>query len=311
MATVLIIDDDPAMRDALGEAAHDLGYDARLAASGSEAMSVLSAHAVDAVLLDLRMAGMDGLEALRRIRSRAHPPPVTVLTAHATAANTIEAMRLGAFDHLTKPIGRDEVSRVLAGMLAARAEPREPRSEPDHDGLIGSSEPMRAVQKAIGMIADSNATVLIVGETGAGKELVARAIHDHGHRGGKPFVPVNCAAIPAELLESELFGHVRGAFTGAVSDRKGAFREAEHGTLLSCGDRDGLELRQRRGHHRQSAEHGDRRALGDFLSGVHRGAGAGGRILADRGRPDGAPRLSQGVPRRRRIAAASLPGPYA
>jgi two-component system NtrC family response regulator len=240
MATILIVDDDPAMREALGEAAHDLGYEARLAASGSEAMNALSAHAIDAVLLDLRMAGMDGLEALRRIRSRTRPPPVAVLTAHATAANTIEAMRLGAFDHLTKPIGREEVAGVLAGMLAARAEPREPRYEPDHDGLIGSSEPMRAVHKAIGMLADSNATVLIAGETGAGKELVARAIHDHGHRGGMPFVPVNCAAIPAELLESELFGHVRGAFTGAVSDRKGAFREAEHGTLFldEIGDMD-------------------------------------------------------------------------
>ncbi|HZZ61533.1 MAG TPA: sigma-54 dependent transcriptional regulator [Roseiarcus sp.] len=240
MAIVLIVDDDAAMREALGEAVRDLGYDAELAASGLEAMSVLDGRSVDAVLLDLRMPGMDGIEVLRRIRARAHPPPVTVLTAHATAANTIEAMRLGAFDHLTKPIGRGEVARVVAGMLPAQAGPRELRSEADPGGLIGSSEPMRAVQKTIGMLADSNATVLISGETGTGKELVARAIHEHGHRGGKPFVPVNCAAIPSELLESQLFGHVRGAFTGAVSDRKGAFREAEHGTLFldEIGDMD-------------------------------------------------------------------------
>jgi DNA-binding NtrC family response regulator len=240
MASILIVDDDAPMRDALSEAARDLGYDTRSAASGAVAINLLDAQAVDAVLLDLRMPGMDGIEVLKRIRALSNPPPVTVLTAHATAANTIEAMRLGAFDHLTKPIGREEVSRVLAGMLAARAAPRAFRPEPERDGLIGSSEAMRAVQKTIGMLADSNATVLISGETGTGKELVARAIHEHGHRSGKPFIPVNCAAIPAELLESELFGHVRGAFTGAITDRKGAFREAEHGTLFldEIGDMD-------------------------------------------------------------------------
>lgn len=241
MPSILIVDDDPAMRDALSEAARDLGYDTRVAASGPEAIELLDSQMIDAVLLDVRMSGMDGIEVLRRIRARAHPPPVAVLTAHATATNTIEAMRLGAFDHLTKPIGREEVSRVLTGMLAARTEPTALKSKPEGGGLIGSSESMRAVQKTIGMLADSNATVLISGETGTGKELVARAIHDHGHRGGQPFVAVNCAAIPAELLESELFGHVRGAFTGAVSDRKGAFREADRGTLFldEIGDMDG------------------------------------------------------------------------
>jgi DNA-binding NtrC family response regulator len=240
MASLLIVDDDAAMRDALGEAARDFGHDIHLAASGKEAIALLDAQAIDAVLLDLRMPGMDGIEVLRRVRARPHPLPVTVLTAHATAANTIEAMRLGAFDHLTKPIGREELSRVLFGMLAARAEPSGFRPQSEPGGLIGSSESMRTVQKAIGMLADSNATVLISGETGTGKELVARAIHDHGHRGCKPFIPVNCAAIPTELMESELFGHVRGAFTGAVSDRKGAFREAEHGTLFldEIGDMD-------------------------------------------------------------------------
>ncbi len=240
MGAILIVDDDAAMRDALSEAVCDLGHDARVASSGEMALAMLGDDASDAVLLDLRMPGMDGLEILRRIRARPNPPPVTVLTAHATAANTIEAMRLGAFDHLTKPIGREDLARVLNGMLAVTAEPRIARSVPEQEGLIGSSEAMRMVQKTIGMLADSTATVLITGETGTGKELVARAIHDHGHRSGKPFIAVNCAAIPAELMESELFGHVRGAFTGAVSDRTGAFREATQGTLFldEIGDMD-------------------------------------------------------------------------
>jgi two-component system NtrC family response regulator len=208
----------------------------RLATSGETALEMLNREAVRAVLLDLRMPGVDGLEVLRRIRARPHRPPVTVLTVHATATNTIEAMRLGAFDHLTKPIGREDLARVLKSMLASITEPRASRSEPEQEGLIGSSETMRTVQKTIGMLADSDATVLITGETGTGKELVAHAIHGHGHRSGGPFIAVNCAAIPDELLESELFGHVRGAFTGAVSDRTGA----EHGTLLldEIGDMD-------------------------------------------------------------------------
>ncbi|QDP26765.1 sigma-54-dependent transcriptional regulator [Bradyrhizobium cosmicum] len=231
MATVLIVDDDAALREGLAEALADLGHSPRLAASGREGLAALDGE-VDVVLLDLRMpGGMDGIEVLRRIRARTDAPPVVVLTAFASAANTIEAMRLGAFDHLSKPIGRAELKDLLCRLPERMPMVSGPDADTE-DGLIGSSAPMRSVQKAIGLAADSNAIVLILGETGTGKELVARALHVHGKRKDGPFVAVNCAAIPEDLLESELFGHVKGSFTGATADRAGAFRDAANGTLF-------------------------------------------------------------------------------
>lgn len=231
MATVLIVDDDAALREGLAEALTDLGHKIRLAASGREGLAALDGD-VDAVLLDLRMpGGMDGIEVLRRIRASRDAPPVVVLTAFASAANTIEAMRLGAFDHLSKPIGRAELKNLMSRLPERVSAVSGPDADIE-DSLIGSSEPMRSVQKAIGLAADSDATVLILGETGTGKELVARALHVHGKRKNGPFVAVNCAAIPEDLLESELFGHVRGSFTGAGADRSGAFRDAADGTLF-------------------------------------------------------------------------------
>jgi DNA-binding NtrC family response regulator len=239
--TVLIVDDDAALRRAVATALTDLGHRTAEAEDGAAALAWLTQNKADAVLLDLRMPGMDGLEVLRRIRVRGDAPPVAVLTAVPTSDNTIEAMRLGAADHLAKPIGREGLRALLERMLPP-SEATTPASEPAaaRDNLIGASAGMREVQKAIGLLADSDATVLLLGETGTGKEVVARAIHQHGRRAKAPFVAVNCAAIPAELLESLLFGHVRGAFTGAVADSAGSFREAQGGTLFldEIGDMD-------------------------------------------------------------------------
>lgn len=238
MTTLLVIDDDDAFRDGLAETLRDLGHDVSEAANGEDGLALFAAARPGLVFLDLRMPGLDGLSVLRRLcgDAAAPPVPVVVLTAYASGANTIDAMRLGAFDHLTKPLGRTEVADVLARALSRTAVALSPAAFPEAlpaDGpLVGSSPAMRAVQKLIGMAAASDATVLVTGETGTGKEVVARALHEHGSRSRGPFVSVNCAAIPGELLESELFGHAAGAFTGAVKAQAGRFREAQSGTLL-------------------------------------------------------------------------------
>jgi DNA-binding NtrC family response regulator len=205
MSLILIVDDDPDFRESLCETLGDLGH---------------------AFLRTLReRPALAGL-------------PAAMLTAHATSANTIAAMGLGAVDHLTKPIGRKDIETLLERLLPRDA----PAASTDaYDGpLIGSSERMRAVQKLVGISAGSDATVLVTGETGTGKEVVARAIHLYSARGARPMIALNCAAIPATLLESELFGHVRGAFTGATYDRAGCFREASGSTLFldEIGDMD-------------------------------------------------------------------------
>jgi len=240
MARLLIVDDDRVFRETLVETVESLGHEAVQAEDGQQALKLVAQNRFAAVFLDHRMPGMDGLQTLTALRAQVlRLPPVIVLTAYASSSNTIEAMRLGAFDHLTKPIKRQELAEVLVRALRSDTSaetsnaPPASATEPDNqDELVGPSETMREVQKRIGMAAASSAPALVWGETGSGKEMVARALHRHSARAQGPFVAINCAAIPQELLESELFGHVRGAFTGATLDRPGCFRAADGGVLL-------------------------------------------------------------------------------
>ena len=241
MARILVVDDDAAFRESLVETLQSLGHEVHEAASGAEALRQAQQQRYATVFLDHRMPGMDGLETLAALAARLPQlPPVVVLTAYASGSGTIQAMRLGAFDHLTKPVGRAAVIDVLERALRSRSDADAtpastqvaPMGAEDEGELIGISESMREVHKRIGLAAASDAPVLVQGETGTGKELVARALHRHSARCSAPFVALNCAAIPKELLESELFGHVKGAFTGAASNRPGCFRAADGGVLL-------------------------------------------------------------------------------
>ncbi|QET04188.1 sigma-54-dependent Fis family transcriptional regulator [Cupriavidus pauculus] len=236
MAQILIVDDDVAFRESLAEMLRDLGHLVLQAETTDAGLHRLRTEAIDAAIVDLRLPGDDGLVFLRRASGFSSVPCI-MLTAYASGGNTIEAMRLGAFDHLTKPVARAALVETLERALrreaneAAAATPAG-NTPADDTELVSSSEAMRQVFKRIGLAANTDATVLILGETGTGKELVARALHRNSNRAARPFVAVNCAAIPPELMESELFGHVKGAFTGAVSDRIGRFREADGGTLF-------------------------------------------------------------------------------
>ncbi|WP_347557870.1 sigma-54 dependent transcriptional regulator [Robbsia sp. KACC 23696] len=240
MATILIIDDDDGFREGLAETVQDLGYSPFEARSGDDAFEQLRERpAPDCIFLDFRLPGADGLVVLETLRKKPglQTVPVVMLTAHATSDNTIGAMRLGAFEHLTKPVGRDEIAALLKRILSVRVDTPTTRvfadeARSDEPQLLGVSEAMREVQKRLGRAAVGNSTVLITGETGTGKEIAARVLHRASARASGPFVAVNCAAIPDDLLESELFGHGKGAFTGAKGDRRGRVEEAHGGTLF-------------------------------------------------------------------------------
>src|SRR5512135_27 len=235
---VLIADDDESVRWVLKKALEKEGLETALAKDGAEAFERITEGDVAIALMDIRMPGMNGLEALEKIKDDGPGASVIIMTAQATMQNAIEAMRRGAYDYITKPFDLDEVGILVHKALDVRRLSREVDTlraevrEKYEGGLIGNTPAMQEIYKTIGRVAESDATVLIHGESGTGKELVARAIHFHSKRSGRPFVAVNSAAIPSELLESELFGHEKGSFTGAVARKIGKFEAAAGGTLF-------------------------------------------------------------------------------
>jgi DNA-binding NtrC family response regulator len=241
---VLVVDDEEQVRTFLAELLGSSGYQVRCASSGAQALEMLAGGSFDAVLLDVMMPEMSGLEVLRRYRSAGGSSPVIVLSALAGAEDAMRAMKLGASDYLSKPFGNDELEDALARALGARAPVRPaPASQPQAQAqavgeggaervLISYSPAMRRVRALVERIADTDVPVLLLGESGTGKEVIAREIHARSQRRARPFIKVNCAALPGELLESELFGHERGAFTGATAEKPGKFELADQGTIF-------------------------------------------------------------------------------
>jgi two-component system response regulator PilR (NtrC family) len=238
-ARLLVVDDELSMRDLLDITLRQEGYDVTLADGGESAIRALDATAFDLVVTDLRMRGLDGLAVLRAVKERAPGTAVLVVTAFASTDTAIEAMKLGAYDYLTKPFKLDELRLTIASALDRKrlheenqALRRQLHRERGFANFVGRSRRMLEVFETIRKIADSPSNVVITGETGTGKELVAQAVHHESPRRDRPFVSVNCGAIPEGLMESELFGHVKGSFTGAVSDTRGLFAAADGGTLF-------------------------------------------------------------------------------
>ena len=233
---VLVVDDEQGVRGALAQLLEFEGYDVRSASSGPAALGLLGEWRPDLIFLDVKMAGMDGLETLREIRTRDASALVVMISGHATIQTAVEATQLGAYDILEKPLDTDRILVLLRNALEQRALRDEVSTLREkiasRFAMVGDSYVVRGLIEQIERVGATPARVLITGENGTGKELVARALHQRSARANKPFIEVNCAAIPAELIESELFGHMKGSFTGAVADRAGKFEQADGGTLF-------------------------------------------------------------------------------
>jgi two-component system response regulator AtoC len=237
--TLLVVDDDAAMRELLASLFREQGYPVKEAASADEALEQARDLEFDAVLSDIKMPGRSGIEMVGELRRIRPDTPIVLMTAFGSIDSAVEAMRAGAFDYITKPFEPEAVLLTVERALERRAleeENRRLRRAVDRTAamgdLIGESGAMREIFALIKKVAAGRSSVLITGESGTGKEVVARTLHYHGARADKPFIPINCTAIPEGLLESELFGHVRGAFTGAHTSKRGLFEKADAGTLF-------------------------------------------------------------------------------
>jgi two-component system nitrogen regulation response regulator NtrX len=235
-ARILVVDDESGVREALRQVLEYDGGTVRLAGSGGEALTVYPEFRPHLVLLDVKMAGLDGLETLRRLREADPAAQVVMISGHGTVATAVEATRQGAFDFLEKPLDADRllvtVRNALTRAELVRENERLREADDTRTPIVGASPALRAVLALVEKVGPTGSRVLITGENGTGKELVAHALHERSPRRGRPFIEVNCAAIPSELIESELFGHMKGSFTGAVADRAGKFELADGGTLF-------------------------------------------------------------------------------
>jgi two-component system, NtrC family, nitrogen regulation response regulator NtrX len=233
---ILIVDDEPGVRSSLSGVLRDEGYSVEAVSSGEACLERVTRSPVDLIVLDVWMPGMDGLATLARLRERQVDAQVVLISGHGNIESAVKAIKLGAFDFVEKPLSLDKTVLVVRNALRQRVletENRALREQVDRTRtMVGESQAMRQLREQVAMAAPSNGRVLIYGENGTGKELVARTVHALSRRRNGPFVEVNCAAIPEELIESELFGHVRGAFTGAVADRRGKFEMADGGTIF-------------------------------------------------------------------------------
>jgi len=239
MARILIIDDDPAMVSVISDICQERGHQTVAYSSGAKAIENLANHSPQLVISDLRMDKVGGLDILRECREVLPQTPVILITAYAKVESAIEAMKLGAYDYITKPFKVDELQLTIQRALDNQTLVRENRNlrqvvkrTSSFDNIVGLSPRMDEVYNLLRKVADTDSTILIQGESGTGKELVARALHFNSNRQHLPFVAINCSALPENLLESELFGHKKGAFTGAVVDKVGLFEEAEGGTIF-------------------------------------------------------------------------------
>jgi two-component system, NtrC family, nitrogen regulation response regulator NtrX len=236
MSRVLIVDDEPGVRSSLMGVLRDEGYDVESADSGEACLDKAGRRAFDVIVLDIWLPGMDGLATLTRLRERQVDAQVVVISGHGNIESAVRAIKLGAFDFVEKPLSLEKTVLVVRNAIRQRyleAENRDLRARVDRRlTMVGDSDVMAQLREQVAMAAPTNGRVLIFGENGTGKELVARSVHGLSKRHTGPFIEVNCAAIPEELIESELFGHVRGAFTGAVTDRRGKFEAADGGTIF-------------------------------------------------------------------------------